>query len=342
VTFRLTGLSAGTLYFVAVTAVNTSDVEGACSTSASAVAQLPLTASPTGSVDFGSVNLGSFVDQTFTVQSTRTGPVSGMASTSAPFSIVAGSPFALVGVGATRTVTVRFSPTVAVTATVNVNFTADGDSISRIVTGTGVAPDPTPPTVAITTPTTGSTYTTRSSTLTLGGTASDNIGVTQVTWANSQSGSSGTATGTTSWTASGIVLRFGANMLTITARDAAGNIATASLTATLMPFTFSDDPLTAQSTLIQAVHVVELRAAIDIVRVARGLAPFAWTDPTLSAGNSSVKVIHLTELRTALNEAYQAAGRTLPTYTDPSVVAGLTVINAIHLNELRTAVGALQ
>jgi len=61
--------------------------------------------------------------------------------------------------------------------------------------------------------------------------ASDNVGVTQVTWTNSRGGS-GTATGATSWTASGIVLQAGSNVLTVTARDAAGNAGTATLTAT--------------------------------------------------------------------------------------------------------------
>src|SRR5213076_737728 len=91
--------------------------------------------------------------------------------------------------------------------------------------------DTTKPTVAITTPTTNPTYSTSSSSLTLGGTASYNVGVTQVTWTNSRGGS-GTATGTTSWTAGGIVLQAGANLLTVTARDAAGNIATRTVTVT--------------------------------------------------------------------------------------------------------------
>src|SRR3989454_4554834 len=89
----------------------------------------------------------------------------------------------------------------------------------------------TTPTVAITSPTSNPTYSTSSSSLTLGGTASDNVGVTQVTWANSVGGS-GTATGTTSWTAGGIPLLPGTNVLTVTAQDAAGNTATASLTVT--------------------------------------------------------------------------------------------------------------
>jgi hypothetical protein len=341
VAFRLTGLSTGTLYNVSVTAVDTEGNESACSNVASAIAQLALTVSPTGTLNFGSVNLGSVVDQPFTVQNTRSGAVSGAASTSAPFSIVAGSPFTL-GAGSSQTVTVRFSPTVPATATVNVNFTADGDSISRIVTGTGVALDAIPPTVAITAPTSGATYSTSNPLLRLEGTASDNVGVTQVTWANNNVGSSGTATGTTSWTASGIVLRLGANVLTVTASDAAGNRGTASLTATLTPFTFEDDPLTARGPFIRAVHIMELRAAIDIVREARGLAAFAWTDPTLTPGSTPVSVIHLVELRSALNEASQAAGQTLPIYTDPILEAGVTVIKATHLNELRAVVLGLQ
>jgi len=213
---------------------------------------------------------------------------------------------------------------------------------SKTVTATfDPIPDTTAPAVTITAPTSGASYTTGNPAMTLGGTASDNVGVTQVTWTNSRGGN-GTATGTTSWTASGIVLQMGTNMLTVQARDAAGNTKVATLTVTLSGTSFTDDPLTAQSTLIKTVHLAEVRAAIDTVRVARGLTTFAWTDPTLTPGVTTIKVVHVTELRTALNQAYQAAARTLPTYTDPSVVAGATVVNAVHLNELRAAVLALQ
>jgi hypothetical protein len=104
---------------------------------------------------------------------------------------------------------------------------------------------------------------------------------------------------------------------------------------------FTDDPVVAQSTPARAVHITELRSAINTVRAARGLGAFAWTDPTLTAGSTVVRAVHLAELRTALNQAYQAAGRTAPTYTDPSLVAGGTVIKAIHVNELRAAVRGL-
>ncbi len=122
VTLRLTGLATGTLYYASVTAVETSGAESTCSTLANAVARLDFAVSPTGTVNFGSVNVGSSADQTFTVSSLEPasggGTVSGTASAPAPFSIVSGSPFTL-GVGASQAVTARFSPTTSATATAN-------------------------------------------------------------------------------------------------------------------------------------------------------------------------------------------------------------------------------
>ncbi len=59
------------------------------------------------------------------------------------------------------------------------------------------------PTVSITSPSMTGSYSTSASTVTVSGTASDNVGVTQVTWANG-AGGTGTTTGTTTWSASGI------------------------------------------------------------------------------------------------------------------------------------------
>jgi hypothetical protein len=114
------------------------------------------------------------------------------------------------------TVTARDAANNAGTATLNVTYTA---------------PDVTAPTINITTPTNASTYTTSVASLAIGGNAADNVGVTQVTWTNDRGGS-GTASGTTSWSVSGIALQPGPNVITITARDAASNPATATLTVT--------------------------------------------------------------------------------------------------------------
>jgi fibronectin type 3 domain-containing protein len=90
------------------------------------------------------------------------------------------------------------------------------------------------PAVALTSPTTGTTYETPQGTLDLRGTAADNVGVVTVRWSNSRGGS-GTANGTTTWSVSGIALVQGQNVITVTARDQAGNEGTYTLTVTYNP-----------------------------------------------------------------------------------------------------------
>ena len=266
--FRLTGLTSGALYNVAVSAVDAAGSQSSCSSIASAMARAEFAVSPTGTVNFGSVNLGSFAEQTFTVSNTGGGTISGSTSVAAPFSIVSGSPFTLSGAGATQAVNVRFTPTTTATVSTNLSFTASGGTTSGIVTGTGIGSDTTPPTMTITSPSSSPTYTAPGSSLTLQGTASDNVGVTQVTWVNSRGGS-GTATGTSSWTASAIALQLGSNVLTVTARDAAGNTAIANLTVTLSDTTSPTVAVTAPAagTTVTSTVVVS-GSATDNVGVA--------------------------------------------------------------------------
>ena len=93
------------------------------------------------------------------------------------------------------------------------------------------APDTTLPTVNITGPTSSATFSTSSNAIPLSGTAADNVGVQQVTWANDRGGS-GTASGTGSWNAGTITVLEGTNNITVTARDAAGNVGSDTLTVT--------------------------------------------------------------------------------------------------------------
>ncbi|MCK5913127.1 MAG: hypothetical protein KAG12_04565, partial [Desulfuromusa sp.] len=87
------------------------------------------------------------------------------------------------------------------------------------------------PTVTISSPTSAATYTTTTPVLTLSGMAADNVGVSQVSWSNDRGGS-GTASGTFSWTAAGITLQSGTNVITVTGQDGAGNSGTDILTVT--------------------------------------------------------------------------------------------------------------
>lgn len=92
---------------------------------------------------------------------------------------------------------------------------------------TQAPPDTEPPVVAFSDPT--GQIQTGIDTIDIRGTASDNVGVTQVSWANDRGGS-GICTGTTAWSASGILLYSGTNVITVTARDAAGNTGSDTLT----------------------------------------------------------------------------------------------------------------
>jgi hypothetical protein len=87
-------------------------------------------------------------------------------------------------------------------------------------------PDVTPPRITITSPAT-ITVTTTSGTINVSGTASDNVGVTKVTW--QAPWGSGNASGTTTWTASAIPLVVGNNIVTLRAYDAAANVASQSI-----------------------------------------------------------------------------------------------------------------
>ncbi|MEO8593581.1 MAG: matrixin family metalloprotease [Candidatus Solibacter sp.] len=89
------------------------------------------------------------------------------------------------------------------------------------------AADRAPPSIQIKTPGT-SVISTGAAIFALSGIASDNVGVTAVKWTNSNGGS-GSAAGTTSWSAVGPLL-VGTNVLTVRAYDAAGNSAWRSVT----------------------------------------------------------------------------------------------------------------
>jgi hypothetical protein len=99
--------------------------------------------------------------------------------------------------------------------------------------------------------------------------------------------------------------------------------------------TFTDDPLVAQSTVVKAQHITQLRTAVNAVRALAGLGAVSFTDPTLTSA-IVIKATHVTDLRGALDPARSNLGLPTLSYTD-SPLTGV-VVKAIHLQELRTAV----
>ncbi len=104
---------------------------------------------------------------------------------------------------------------------------------------------------------------------------------------------------------------------------------------------FTDNPLVVGVTTIRAVHVTELRTRIDAIRIAKGLGAFPWGAAPV-ADSTVVLAQHVADLRTALTQAYAAALMTPPVFTDPTLVAETTKIKASHITELRNAVIAIE
>jgi Dual-action HEIGH metallo-peptidase len=95
---------------------------------------------------------------------------------------------------------------------------------------------------------------------------------------------------------------------------------------------FTDDPL-APGDPIKAVHLTELRVAVNAVRAAAGLAAATWTDP--NPLGAPVKAVHITELRAALAPALTELGKTAA-FSDG--VAPGNLVRAAHFQEIRELV----
>ena len=98
---------------------------------------------------------------------------------------------------------------------------------------------------------------------------------------------------------------------------------------------FTDPVITAGVTTIKAVHINELRTAVNAMRAAMGSGAALYTDPVLAAGNS-IRTLHITDLRIYLDAARTALGLTAVVYTDPSLTAGVTPVRRLHIVDLRS------
>lgn len=94
---------------------------------------------------------------------------------------------------------------------------------------------------------------------------------------------------------------------------------------------FTDDPLVAQSTVIKAVHLAQVRDAVNAIRADAGMPAASWTD--VAATGLTIKAIHILELRAALTPALTTLGRTAA-YTDPNLTSGY-VVKKVHIQEIR-------
>ena len=119
----------------------------------------------------------------------------------------------------------------------------------------------------------------------------------------------------------------------VRAIDAASQPSSLSAPDVATTMLFTEDPVLAGATVVKAVHVTQLRQAVNLLRTAAGLGAATFTDSTPTV----VKAVHVAELRSALGPARVAFGLSNVTYTDPTLAAG-AVVKAAHVQELRAGV----
>ncbi len=152
-----------------------------------------------------------------------------------------------------------------------------------------VTSNATTPTVTITSPTSSGTFTSSSATLSIGGTASDNVGVTQVTWTSS-GGGSGTATGTTAWSVSGIPLSSGSNTITVTAQNTSGLTSSAAIVVTFSPTTDPTAPTVTIASPTSASTYTSTSASLSLSGTASdnvGVTQVTWTNSGGGSGTAT-------------------------------------------------------
>ena len=98
---------------------------------------------------------------------------------------------------------------------------------------------------------------------------------------------------------------------------------------------FTNDPIATGTTILKAAHVLQLRAAVGAVRKLAALPVASFTDPSLAGVR--VKAVHINELRNALDPARAALALTPLSYSS-TLTGGTSLIRAVHVTELRNGV----
>ena len=228
--------------------------------------------------------------------------------------------------------------TYAVTASVYDGVLTSPSQAFTWTVAAGTTADTTPPTVVIASPTGEGGYTTAGTNVALSGTASDNVGVTSVSWVNNRGGS-GSTTGTTSWTVPSIGLQSGTNVITITARDAAGNAGTDILTVTSTATTSdttaptvtisaptasgalatSSSTLSISGTAADNVGVTAVSWATDRGRSGTASGTTSWTASVALLTGANVVTVTARDAAGNLGRAMMTVTYTVPDTTPPSI-----------------------
>jgi hypothetical protein len=127
----------------------------------------------------------------------------------------------------------------------------------------------------------------------------------------------------------------------VRAVDANGNFSAYSSADLATAITFEDDPLISiaenqsGATPVRAVHLTQLRSAVNAVRALGNLSPPSWTNAVQTG--SVIRAVDVQELRTQLDQARAQLGLSQATYSNQPLSQG-TPVRKTHFDELRSAV----
>ena len=168
--------------------------------------------------------------------------------------------------------------------------------------GGGTPPPPTDnvPSISITSPTSSGSYSTAQTTMSLTGSASDDRGLSNVTWSNNRGGS-GTATNSsgnwTSWSIPSVNLAAGVNVITVTAVDNASQTGTATLTVTSGTSATAwsavsqiGDPAWKNSTAVRTVRLL-----VEGAHVVQGAPAIRLAFRGRTSGNYTIRNVSIAE-----------------------------------------------
>jgi uncharacterized repeat protein (TIGR01451 family) len=116
-------------------------------------------------------------------------------------------------------------------------------------------------------------------------------------------------------------------------RAVTGSGASPSSNADLATTVIFADTLT-PGIFVNAVHLGQLRTAVNAVRLLAGLTAASFTDA--ATAGTLIKAVHLTELRSGLDAARALLALSTGGYTDSSLTGVL--VKAVHFQELRNRV----
>lgn len=110
-----------------------------------------------------------------------------------------------------------------------------------------------------------------------------------------------------------------------------------------MPTTWTDNPVVSGETRIRALHLNQVRTAVNSLRQVAGLHQVDWTDDPIVVGEVPFKAVHFNELAGAIQDLWlrRSLGR-LPSWTVGSPPSTQRTIRASDMNDLRAWVNTYE